>query len=370
MDPIKILKRAWHILWNYRALWVFGLVLALTAGGASNSISDKGRYTTDSQEWQQQYQTTIPESFQQSFEQAMQELKNIFEHGLPSAGITHQEITTLVWVLVILFVLGMLFSVAMAFARYVSETAVIKMVDNYEETGEKIGVRAGFKLGWSRTSWRLFLINLIISLPVLILVITMLVGGLAVFVNFVRNSTDFAIASLIGTIGLLFVLFMIVAILSVILSLLRNFFWRAAALEDLGVGDSFRRGWEMVRSNFKDVGLMWLVMIGLGIAWVIVSAIFVILTIPLLIITGAVAVVISAVPFLIAVGLSSLVLSGPLPWIVGALFTLPIFLPIAFSPWVAIGGLEKIFTSSVWTLVYRELNALPEQPVEVVAAEA
>ena len=35
MDPVKILKRSWHILWSYRALWVFGLILALAAGGSS-----------------------------------------------------------------------------------------------------------------------------------------------------------------------------------------------------------------------------------------------------------------------------------------------------------------------------------------------
>ena len=37
--PIKILKRAWYILWSYRALWVFGLVLALAAGSSSGQGS-------------------------------------------------------------------------------------------------------------------------------------------------------------------------------------------------------------------------------------------------------------------------------------------------------------------------------------------
>src|SRR5436309_13429751 len=37
MDPVKILQRAWHILWNYRTLWAFGLILALAAGGTASS---------------------------------------------------------------------------------------------------------------------------------------------------------------------------------------------------------------------------------------------------------------------------------------------------------------------------------------------
>ena len=34
-DIKKILKRSWHILWNYRMLWVFGFILALTVGLAA-----------------------------------------------------------------------------------------------------------------------------------------------------------------------------------------------------------------------------------------------------------------------------------------------------------------------------------------------
>ena len=36
MNYTKILKRAWHILWHYPALWVFGFLLAFF-GGSSNS---------------------------------------------------------------------------------------------------------------------------------------------------------------------------------------------------------------------------------------------------------------------------------------------------------------------------------------------
>ena len=35
MDHAKVLKRAWEILWRYRVLWIFGVIVALTAAGAS-----------------------------------------------------------------------------------------------------------------------------------------------------------------------------------------------------------------------------------------------------------------------------------------------------------------------------------------------
>ena len=35
MDHVKILKRALDTTWRYRALWIFGIILALTTGGGS-----------------------------------------------------------------------------------------------------------------------------------------------------------------------------------------------------------------------------------------------------------------------------------------------------------------------------------------------
>ena len=68
--------------------------------------------------------------------------------------------------------------IVVAIARYVSETAVIRMVDEYEGSGNKMTVRQGFRIGWSRTAWRLFLINLIVNLPVIALVLVLLIAGI------------------------------------------------------------------------------------------------------------------------------------------------------------------------------------------------
>jgi hypothetical protein len=160
-------------------------------------------------------------------------------------------------------------------------------------------------------------------------------------------------------IGLVFLSIFVVIILSIFLGLLRHFFWRIAVLEDASVGESLRRGFAMIRENWKSVGLMWLVMIGLGIAWIVVSLIAIIVTIPVVILTSVVAAVVAAIPALLLVGLFSLFLSGPLPWIAAALFILPLFFVIAFSPWLIFGSWQTVFTSTVWTLTYREIKALP-----------
>mgnify|MGYP000659292038 CR=1 FL=1 len=50
MDYVKILKRAWETTWRYRALWVFGIILAITTasggssgGGGKHGSGSRGR---------------------------------------------------------------------------------------------------------------------------------------------------------------------------------------------------------------------------------------------------------------------------------------------------------------------------------------
>jgi hypothetical protein len=358
IDPVKILQRAWHILWNYRALWVFGLILALAAGGSFNGGGNNGvQYQTDGNG--NGPDIPPPQSMQEFFRDLGRELDKLFSQGIPDANITGQALTAFLWVIGVFILLMIVVGVVVAIARYVSETAVMRMVDEYESSSTRMTVREGFRLGWSRAAWRLFLINLIVNLPAILLFIVLVIAGTIIFLSVMNGNENFAAVSIVSMIGLVFTSICGVIILSIFLNLFRNFFWRAAALEDAGVGESLRRGFAMVREHWKSVGIMWLVMIGLGIAWIVVSIIAFIVTIPVVILTSLVAVIVAAVPYLLLVGLFSLFLGGPLPWIAAALFILPLFFIIAFFPWLLLGSWQKIYTSTVWTLTYREIKALP-----------
>ncbi len=125
IDPIKILKRAWYILWSYRTLWVFGLILAIAAGSSAGNGSNNGtRYEQSSGEGM-----PTPHSLQDALRDAQHELSQLFQRGIPEAHITGQEITTFLWVIGAFVLVMMLVGIVMAVARYVSETAVIRMVD-------------------------------------------------------------------------------------------------------------------------------------------------------------------------------------------------------------------------------------------------
>jgi len=354
IDPVKIIKRSWTILWSYRALWVFGLVLALAVGSSGSSSNNNYRQNNGNNSSQ-----PTPQSMQEAFKSFQNEVHKLFEQGIPNTNVSGKDLTTLLWVVGAFVLVMFLVGIIVAIARYVSETAVIRMVDDYEATGNQMTVRQGFRIGWSRTSWRLFLINLVVNIPAIALTLVLLIAGIGVYFAWVNGTANFAAFSTVATIVLAFITIFVVVILSVVLHLLRNFFWRISVLEDVGVRESLRRGWAFALENWKNVGLMWLVMIGLRIVWAVVSIILFIVTIPVVIVTAVIAVLVAAIPLLLFVGLFSTFLSGVLPWIAGGLFVAPLFFTIAFSPWLLVGSWQQVFNSTVWTLTYREIKAVP-----------
>ncbi|MCP4143602.1 MAG: hypothetical protein GY755_25500 [Chloroflexi bacterium] len=365
MDPVKILKRAWHILWNYKTLWVFGFILALTAAGSSGGNSNNGtRYQGDGSDFPG-YQSDMPKTPKEFFQEAGKIFEQTLENGIPSANITGEEMTTLVWSVVAFIIFMILISIVMTFAHYVSQTALIRMVDEYEANDSKMTIKEGFKIGWSRTSWRLFLINLIVNIPTLILMALLVVDGVVVYRMAINSGDFFATTSFIALIGITFLVIFITILVMAVLLLVRKFVWRVCVLEDLGVTESFQRGFAMARKNWKNVGIMWLVMLGLGVAMAIVSFISLFLLIPVAFFTAIFGAVIAGIPGLLMVGFFSIFMNGYLPWIVGALFIAPLFFTLAFSPWILLSAWQLTFTSTVWTLVYREFKALEtlDEPV-------
>jgi hypothetical protein len=366
MDPIKILKRAWTILWSYRALWAFGLILALgTAGSTGNGSNNGMRFEGDGNN---------PHVTSQTFEEVWagitREIQKAFREGIPDAHISGEALTAFLWVVGGFVLLMVVVGILVAVARYVSEVAVIRMVDEYEASGTKMTVREGFRLGWSNAAWRLFLINLIISLPAILLMLALIGAGLGIYFSVTNGNGNITALSTVTLIGFVFLMIFAVVIVSVVLHLLRNFFWRISILEGAGVRESLRSGFELVREHWKNVGLMWLVMIGLGIVWAIASILLFIITLPVVVVTAILAAVIVAVPFMLVLGAFSLVLSSPLTWVAAGLFVLPLFFTLAFSPWLLLGSWQAVYTSTVWTLTYRELRALPAPASEPIQQPA
>jgi hypothetical protein len=341
MDHGKVLSRAWQILWRYRVLWVFGVIVALCAASGSNNPNlnfggggDRGQ------------QANLPQWNQWQ--------------GWPPGEILPQVVAAvtaaaavILAIIAALCCLAIIITVAKVIFLYVGETALIRMVDHYEETGEKKGVRQGFRLGWSRTALRLFIIDLLTRVPGLIAMLLLLVVGAAVFGLFilVRDGVVLKIIGTVAGIGVGFLIIMAAIVLALAISLVRPLIFRVCALGEQGVIDSFRVGFDFIKAHLGDTVIMWLIMIGLQIGWVIVM-IPVVLT--LVVVGGAVGLLAG----LSVGGLTALVAEGAVPWIAGFAVGIPLFILIMVPPLVFLGGLAEVYKSSVWTLTYRELRAL------------
>lgn len=327
MDHIKIIKRAFHITRVYRVLWIFGILLALTAGSGGGGSENP---------WIR-------------FDAGRNDGFPFFEGG--QIPWNWAELSAVVIpVGIALLCLGLLLAVAFAIVRYVSETAVVRMVDQFEKTEEKVSFREGFRLGWSRPAWRMFLIDLLIGVTTVLVVILLGLIAAAPLLLWLTRSETVGILGTVVTVGLalLFIFFVILA--AILVSVLVQFFRRACVLEDLGVIESIRRGFSLVRKRLGDVAVMALILFGIGLGWLIVM-------IPVYVLLALAGALIGGIPGLGAGLLADLVAGGAWPWIVGFGVGLPIFLLVFGLPALFLNGLLKTFVSSSWTLTYRELLA-------------
>jgi len=254
--------------------------------------------------------------------------------------------------------------------RYPVETAIIRMVDGYEQTGTRLGFRAGWKLGWSRRAFRIWVIDLLTGLPGFALFLIMLTLGLVVYSSIATGNQMTAVVGSVAAIGVFVLVLLVFLVVVVFLGLLRNLFIRAAALDNLGVIASLRSGWSLFRRQWKNAGLIWLVMIGIGLAFSVVSMVLFFILIPAYLILLVPAGMIASIPGLAAYAISSLFASGPLVWILAILAALPFFFTVLFSPLIFVKGLYKIYESNVWTLTYREIKALQVPPLPAAAVSS
>jgi hypothetical protein len=346
MNHSRVIKRAWQILWRYRALWVFGFLLALTTAsyGSINfnfnlGQSDLGRPF---------FRNTLPEDyvFPQELDHAFEELNKLFSEGIPS-DITH----TLINIGIILILLIILLVIVGKILRYISETALIRMIDEYEQLEKLRSVKYGFRLGWSRTAWRLFLIDLVIDLPVVLIFLLLLALVLAPILLWAFGKGTLDAIGIIATIGFFFLFVLAGIIVNVALGLMKPFFRRASALKELRVIESIRNGYLLVRCNFKDVGIMWLILFGINIGWSI-------LTIPLKLLFFLIGIFVGGTAAITAGLLTGISFGGMTPWIFAAAVGFPIFLATTVFPVAFVNGLRETFISTTWTITYREITQL------------
>ena len=337
MDHFRILKRAFEITWKYRALWLIGLVLVLAGGGVLNGLTPPPRGNQNSGGSSSNGMGGVP------YNGHVPTWPEVRAWVLPILAIV-------VIALGVLLLLAVVIGVVAAIVRYVTQVALIRMVQSYEETGEQTGFRGGWRMGWSRSAWRLFLINLVFKVPVALLVLLLIAPAIVVAISSIGTLSAPGIG--LGIVaGLMVIPIILLGVaLRVVLVPLQELSYRLCAIEGLGVWAAVRSAFRLARQHVGAVALQWLLLIGLGITWAIVM-------IPVGVMLVVLALVVSAVPALLVGAVSALLASWPVGLVLGILVMVPVFMIVVGAPALVLNTLATVFYSTTWTLTYRELEA-------------
>jgi len=245
-------------------------------------------------------------------------------------------LVTLLCILVVL-------AIILAVVGVIAQGGLIAGVGQIEEQGS-----TSFGQAWSaaaRRFWALLGLRIVLALPVLGLVVlaVVLLGGslLPVAIAVLRGEESPDLGSAGTSLLLLLcsgcVMICVTGIYSILASALQTFGERAILLENLGVINGLRRGWEVFISNLFNVILLALVLI-------VLNALF-------SLITGLVLTAL-ALPATIGGLMSSLSEEGPQTSTI--IFTVLMFVLIALIS-ALISALVATFGSAVWTIAYRQI---------------
>lgn len=362
-----LITRAWNILWRYRVLWVFALLLALSGGAGGGGGGGGGGGSGAS--------VNMPAAGDEWFggwdhdfdggrmSQWLDEAVAWFEATVtPMFATEERALRSAIAIVAIIIGISLLVSLLLALVRYPSETAVMRLVDEYEQTGRKVKFKEGWRLGWHNRAWKLFLVDLLIGTPAFTIII-ILVGILGLLIWKMAEATS-ANVSPAAVIGIIFIslFFLAFGLLMALVSLLRQYVARFVTLEGAGVGEAFKRGWAMFKGRFWGTVVLGLVQMGLGIAFGLAAVLATFLLIPAYAILALPGALVAALPGGLAYLLATISLPDAVAIAIGILVALPLFFAVVFSPLGFLGGMFTVFLSNMWTLAFRTLRPAGAPP--------
>ena len=308
MDFGKVLTRAWHIIWNNKIIWLFGI---LASCGQQAGFSGSGsNYSTDSSSFNGPRDGNLPDWLRQLFINLERTVERTPDETFIGIAVALVCLAFLIAIIAfVLSVFGRLSVIKGALRADAGETLTFAQLwdDGKAYFGRGLGL------------------NLLLSLAVF------LVGLLFAIIAVV-----FSVATLgIGILCLLPILCLLLP-LGIAYSVYVEMANVALVAEDLTISDALRRGWEVMRANLGNIAVMAIILlIGGG----LVSFVF---ALPLI------AVAAPAVIGLIAnegqaFGTGLAISAG--------------LLIIAIPVMTLLGGILRSYVLSAWTLTYTELSA-------------
>lgn len=263
MDLGDVLSKVWKIIWKNKILWIFGLLSSCGrggggGGGGSGNFNFPGTENFNLENGEDPFSNgDFPqlEEFAQSFE-------SIFDNGDQTA------IAFMIGIMCVVIIL----SVAVLFIQSIGRSGMIRGTAMADRSDEKLT----FGQIWSDGSpyfVKVFLFNFLIGIVIflafmIVLIPLVLVGILTMGIGF------------ICIIPLLCLMIPIGWAINVVIEQANV----ALVLENLGMVDAVKRGWNVCRQNLGPIAVMGLIIfVGGGIVSVIIALPLLLLIVPLVI---------------------------------------------------------------------------------------
>jgi hypothetical protein len=327
MDFGKVLSRAWHIVWNNKVLWIFGILASCgsrsggSGGGGNFGGSAQGNFNDTG---------NLPPQFERFFAN----IERFFER-IPQDRIV-------LYVLIFVFVILLIALITWLVGLY-GRAAVIRGTLQ-ADAGQKLSFGQLWRDAWApygRVVGLNSLLALISFLAALIIVLPMILIGV--------------VTAGIGFLCLL-PLFCLLIPLALAYSVYSEIANVALVKEGLGATDALERAWQVLRNNLGNLALMAII----------------------LIIGGFVVNIIIAIPLFVAIaplvaGMFSGTQSGFGQGLNVFLICLVVYLPVL----IVLNGIVQSYLHAAWTLAYGEIAGgaalavrKPAAPRKTVAKKA
>jgi hypothetical protein len=258
MDYGHLLRKAWDLVWNNKWLFLLGLLAALAQPGGNNGGSSNWNVPSDEAPTYEEGET-LPEGDLN--------LEDIFGED---AAVVMPFMALGTGVLVLFVIIAMLIGIAFWSVSTIAHGGLVAGVNTLAGGGT-----SSFAEAWSaawKKGWRLIGIALIPAIPVVVMaliVFFLAFGAITSAVTLAEPDAIAKVAAGLGATGLIAVCLM--GIFAVVLNVWHHFARRACMIEDTGVFESYRRSWEVIRDNFGNVVVLFIiiVMIWLGLGLVL-----------------------------------------------------------------------------------------------------
>jgi hypothetical protein len=317
MDYGEVLSKAWKIVWKYKILWIFGILAG--GGGGSSSGSSSFRQTQ-----RQELNDLIPGYY-------LERVKSFIE-----------SIPVWVWVglalgLVVLFLVSVFLNTV---GRIGLIRGALEADISTPEAPAAITLGTLFN-GSLRFFWRVFFFNLLVGIGIFLIVLIVFVP-VVVATALTMGVALFCLVPLICALIPVFWLINLVVQQSNI----------AIIVEDLGMFEGLRHGWNLILKNIGNFIVMTLILaVGAGIINFVLA-----LPIFLIVFPAAIGVAIGA-------SSSNNTTIGATLAVSGIIFCL--YMPIL----IVASGIVQTYVGTAWTLTYRRLSARSTTPPPGVSPE-